>query len=78
MSEYIALFEKYDENARWFEERYDELVKVYDGEFVAVSGNRVVDHDRSIRSLMKRIQTKVPVEEVFVDYVTSRKLQFVL
>ena len=78
MSEYVALFEKYEVDAKWFEEHYEELVKLYDGEFVAVFGRRVVDHDKTLRKLMKRIETAFPAEEVFVEYVTSRKLQFVL
>lgn len=35
-SEYIALFEEYDKNWSWFKENYEELVKKYDGEFVAI------------------------------------------
>ncbi len=74
----MALFEKYELNARWFEKHYDELVKLYDDEFVCVFGDKAVDHDRNHQRLMKRVETKFPVEQVFIDYVTSRKLEFVL
>lgn len=78
MSEYIALFEKYETNARWFGEHYEDLVKLYDREFVAVFGGKVADHDRNLRRLIRRIESSFPPEEVYVEYITSRKLQFVL
>lgn len=77
-SEYIALFDEHDKNWSWFEKHYDELVKKFDGEFVAIYKQRVVDHDRELSALMKRVEAKHPVESVFVDFVSSEKLTLIL
>ncbi|MEM2981337.1 MAG: hypothetical protein QW385_08260, partial [Thermoproteota archaeon] len=46
MSEYVALFEEYERNWSWFRENYGELVKKFDGEFVAIYEQNIVDHDK--------------------------------
>lgn len=78
MSEYIALFEEYEKNWSWFRENYGELVKKFDGEFVAIYEQNVVDHDKELSNLMKRIREKYPEENVFVDFVSREKLMLIL
>mgnify|MGYP007042429447 CR=1 FL=1 len=78
LSEYVALFKRYDFNASWFERNYDDLVKHFNREFVAVFEGKVVDHDRNLSKLVQRVRSSYPVEEVFVDYVSSEKLEFIL
>ena len=78
MSELIALFDEHDKNWSWFEEHYDKLVEKFDGEFVAVHEQRVVDHDRELSVLMKRIEARYPADRVFVDFVSSEKLTLIL
>lgn len=78
MSELTALFDEHDKNWSWFEKHYDELVKKFDGEFVAVHEKKVVDHDKELSALMKRIESKYPADRVFVDFVSSEKLTLIL
>lgn len=78
MSEYTALFEEHDRNWSWFQEHYPELVKSFDGEFVAIYRQRVVDHDEELTMLMNRIEKKYPAEHVLVDFVSSKKLTLIL
>jgi hypothetical protein len=72
------LFNGHDKNWSWFEKRYDELVKKFGGEFVVIYKQRVVDYDRELSVLMKRVEAKYPVESVFVDFVSSEKLTLIL
>ncbi len=60
LSEYVALFEEYERNWSWFRENYGELVKKFDGEFVAISEQNIVDHDKELSNLMERIREKYP------------------
>ena len=78
MSEYVALFEEHDKNWTWFKEHYEELVKKLDGEFVAIYKQKIVDHDKELSALMKRIKAKYPEENIFVDFVSSEKLTLIL
>lgn len=78
MSELTVLFEDHDRNWSWFEDHYEELVKKFDGEFVAIHEQRVVDHDGDVSALMKRIEAKYSADRVFVDFVSSEKLTLIL
>jgi len=42
----------------WFLDNFDDMVKLYDGEWVAISGRRVVAHSRSINTLRKELELK--------------------
>ena len=78
MSEHVALFKEHDENWSWFEKHYNDLVERFDGEFVAIYKQRVVDHDKKISTLMKRIEPRYPPDHVFAEYVSHEKLTMIL
>ena len=78
MSEYTVLFDEHDKNWSWFRKHYQELVKKFDGEFVAVYEQKIIDHDKELSVLMKRIKAKYPEEQIFVDFVSSEKLTLIL
>ena len=78
MSEILVLFDEYDKNWSWFMEHYEELAERFDGEFVAIYQRRIVDHDKNLRSLMKRIRKKYPLGQVLVEFVSKEKLAFII
>ena len=78
MSEILVLFDENEKNWSWFMEHYEELVEKFDGEFVAIYQQRVVDHDKNLRSLMKRIRKKYPLSRVLVEFVSKEKLALIL
>jgi hypothetical protein len=78
VSKLTTLFEEHDKNWSWFEKHYNELVEKFDGEFVAVYEQKVVDHDKELNALMKRIKSKYPADRIFVDFVSSEKLTLIL
>jgi len=78
MSEHAALFKEHDENWSWFEKHYDDLVEKFDGEFVVVYKQRVIDHDKEMSALMKRIESRYPPDRVFVEFVSREKLTMIL
>jgi len=74
----MVLFDEQDKNWSWFMEHYEELAERFDGEFVAIYQQRVVDHDKNLRSLMKRIRKKYPLSRVLVEFVSKEKLALIL
>jgi len=78
LSEILVLFDENEKNWSWFMEHYEELVEKFDGEFVAIYQQRVVDHDKNLRSLMKRIRKKYPLSRVLVEFVSKEKLALIL
>jgi len=77
-SEYLAMFEEHEQNWAWFRSNYQELLKKFDGEYVAIFGRRVVAHDKDLDKLVKRVKAKYPIWKVLVEFVTSEKLRLVL
>lgn len=77
-TEILALFEEYDKNAKWFRENYQRLVEKYDGMFVAIYEEQIVDYDRDLDPLVGRVSEKHLSERVFMDFVTKEKLVLVL
>jgi len=78
VSKLTTLFEEHDKNWSWFEKHYNELVEKFDGEFVAVYEQKVVDHDKELNALMKRIESRYSADRIFVDFVSSEKLTLIL
>jgi hypothetical protein len=78
VSKLTTLFEEHDKNWSWFEKHYNELVEKFDGEFVAVYEQKVVDHGKELNALMKRIKSKYSADRIFVDFVSSEKLTLIL
>ena len=78
MSDVWTLIDEQDKNWSWFMEHYEELAERFDGEFVAIYQQRVVDHDKNLRSLMKRIRKKYPLSRVLVEFVSKEKLALIL
>ncbi len=71
-------FEEWSRNDRWFRANYGRLARRYDGENVCIYKRRVVDHDRDFERLMRRVEKKLPMEKTLVEYVSRRKLEFIL
>jgi len=53
-------------------------VKEFDGEFVAIDEQKVMDHNKELSELIERIREKYPRKNVFIDFVSSEKLMLIL
>ncbi len=71
-------FEEWTENDRWFRANHGRLARRYDDQNVCVYKRQVVDHDMDFERLMKRIEKRLPMERVLVEYVSRKKLEFIL
>jgi len=78
MSEYLVLFEVHERNREWFEENYAVLVEKFDKKFVAIYSEMVIDSDHDLDKLIERVEAKLPLEKVSVEYVTKEKIQLIL
>jgi hypothetical protein len=73
-----SAFEERNDQLRWFMDHYQGLARKYDGQNVCVYKRRVVDHDRDLRRLMRRVRERFPQEKVLVEFVSRKKLEFIL
>ena len=77
-SEYLVIFDVLERNWVWFRRNYSRLVRRFDGEYVAVFEREVVDHDKDLGRLARRVRDKFPFERVLVEYVSKEKAVLVL
>jgi hypothetical protein len=78
VNEILTLFREQELNRKWFEENHDTLVKKYEGKFIAIYKQNVIDSDEDIGKLMERVEKKYPPEKISVEYVSKEKLQLIL
>jgi hypothetical protein len=66
----LELLKSFKQNTEWFDNKYQSLHK-YDGQFIAIYKENVVDSDSDYRSLVNRIK-KLCDKSVYVTLVSSR------
>jgi hypothetical protein len=76
MDSVVAVLSRYEENAKWISKHYNELKKFTD-EWVAAFDCAVIDHDRKLNNLVKRLRKKYPKDynEIAVEYVTAKEIE---
>lgn len=80
MGSVIAVLSRYEKNAKWVSKHYEELKKKYVDEWIAVLNETVVDRDRDLGRLVKRLRKKYPqnYNEIAVEYVTTKEIELIL
>ncbi len=59
------------DSMRRFEENRRRLLRRYRGQYVAIDGRRVIDHDRDFDALARRVFARVGVRPVLMPKVTA-------
>mgnify|MGYP001106435828 CR=1 FL=1 len=77
-SEYLTIFDMQEQNWMWFKKNYSRLVSRFDREYVAVFERKIVDHDKHLARLVRRVKQKFPFERVLVEFVSKEKVVLVL
>jgi len=68
-------FRQYQESIAFIDKNREELVKEYDGKWIAVYNSKVIAHGKSYRTVANKIQEEgLPIEEVVIKFLTSRKV----
>ncbi|MFP3984962.1 MAG: DUF5678 domain-containing protein [Candidatus Bathyarchaeia archaeon] len=80
MSSAVALISRYEENAKWISEHYEELKKRFRDEWIAVLNGAVIDHDHELNKLVRRLRRRYPTNynEIAVEYVTAKEVELIL
>lgn len=76
----MAVLSRYEENAKWISKHYEELKKKLTDEWVAAFDSAIIDHDRELNKLVKRLRKKYTKDynEIAVDYVTTKEIELIL
>ncbi len=68
--------QQYSDDLAFFEKNFTNWVEKHDNEWVAIYNEKVVGHSKAYSKLAKIIteQKKLPINEVVVKYLTTRKV----
>jgi phosphoribosyl-AMP cyclohydrolase len=72
----VAVLLSFEDNVKWLSRNYEWLKGEFNGEWVAVLGKTVVDHDGDLAVLVKRLKEKHSrtYNKIAVDYVTTKEV----
>jgi len=80
MDPVVVTLSRFEENAKWLSSHYEELKKRFKDEWIAVLNKTVVDHDRELGKLVRRLRKKYSeaYNEIAVEYVTTKEIELIL
>jgi len=76
----VAVLSNYEENAKWLSKHYQELKKSFNNEWVAVLDKTIIDYDRDLNKLVKRLRKKHPqaYSQIPIEYITTKEIELIL
>ena len=77
-AEALALLGEHEKEAAWFRENYEELLREYEGKYVAIYRQRVVQFDRNFDTIIEKVSRNYPLNRVYIDFVKKEKLTLIL
>ena len=63
----------FEEGKAYYEKNKDLLARRYDGEYIAIWDNEVMDHDTSFSALAQRVYKKLGYVSIYMPFVTSKR-----
>ena len=74
------LISRAEENRKWLNLNYKQLTERYNDKWVAVLDKDVVDYDRNLKRLARRLRKGLDKKysEVAIEYVTKKPINMVL
>jgi len=77
-AEALALLGEYEKEAAWSRENHEELLREYEGKYVAIYRQRVVLSDKNFDTIIEKVSRNYPLNRVYIDFVTKEKLTLIL
>ena len=75
----IARLRLFNKDLRWFQDNYEDLKKNFKGEYVAISESKIVDHDRDLHEILRRLREKgFDTSSMVIEFVNPEHKVFVL
>lgn len=72
----IETSSKADSNLKWFLEKHDMLVENYQGKYVAIDNEDVIDSDNDINSLLQKLQVNSKhSNSTLIQYINDRNVK---
>jgi len=64
----------FNDNFKWFMDHYEEVKKDHLDSFVAIDNNAVVDSDKDVENLIRRLRETYgdDIRRIFIQYLTEK------
>jgi len=73
--QFARQYEQYCDSVKYIDEHLQDLLKKHDGEWIAVYNSGVVASSKNHDALVRKVtRLKLPVKEVVIKYISSRKV----
>lgn len=77
MNTELGLLNKTEEDLRWFSKHYEDLVNKFDQKFVAINGKQIIDADKDLQVVIKKIKShNLKPAETLIRFVSKIKTIF--
>ena len=63
----------FEEGKAYYERNKDLLTRTYNGEYIAILDNKVMDHDTSFSALAQRVYKKLGYVSIYMPFVTTKR-----
>jgi hypothetical protein len=79
MQECLKHISEFERNQKWLRENFEKLLKKYREQFVAVFGERIIDHDENLETLVKRVKAKTKgAKGIYIGYISDKPIEMIL
>lgn len=70
----------FERDSRWIDKHHEELKRLYPDEWVACYEERIIEHDKKLEALVKRLKTKYPEEKkhIAVEFIETEEIEMIL
>ena len=73
--QFARQYQQYSNSVRFIDEHRQDLLKKHDGEWIAVYNSEIVASSKKYNVLVRKvIRLKLPIKEVVIKYLSSRKV----
>ena len=73
--QFARQYQQYSRSVVFIDEQRQELLKKHDDEWIAVYNSAVVAHSKKYDVLLRKItRLKLPIKEVVINFISSRKI----
>ena len=71
----LATLQSMKSNSRWLDAHFEELLKDYEGRYIAVKSQKIVDTDRDFEKLLQKVQKHgIDAGETLIYFMTKSRM----
>ena len=71
----LEFFDEFEKSSKWLAENFESVRKKFEGKFVALKGNKIIDSSESYPTLKEKLEKEnVDLATVLIDFIPPKDL----